>query len=147
MSWTTSCSVKLPDWHTTSRSRGVIDSTGVLELVSFLQDTFNIAVEDNEIIPTNLETINGIVAYVNKNSTASLRRISSCNLNSFSNTAQSGSRQVALITGDDRYTYRQIDEEANRLAHALIASGVQRGDRVVIFLPNSLETVVSIFAL
>jgi amino acid adenylation domain-containing protein len=54
--------------------------------------------------------------------------------------------KVALITGDDRYTYRQIDEEANRLAHALIASGVQRGDRVVIFLPNSLETVVSIFA-
>jgi amino acid adenylation domain-containing protein len=54
--------------------------------------------------------------------------------------------KVALISGDGRYTYRQIDEEANRLAHALIASGVQRGDRVVIFLPNSLETVVSIFA-
>jgi len=46
--------------------RGVIDSTGVLELVSFLQDNFNITVEDSEIIPTNLETINGIVAYVNK---------------------------------------------------------------------------------
>lgn len=54
--------------------------------------------------------------------------------------------KVALIPGDDRYTYRQIDEEANRLAHALIASGVQRGDRVVTFLPNSFETVVSIFA-
>ena len=53
--------------------------------------------------------------------------------------------KVALIAGDGRYTYRQIDEEANRLAHALIASGVKRGDRVVIFLPNSLETVVSIF--
>ena len=46
--------------------KGVIDSTGVLELVSFLQETFNIAVEDNEIIPANLETISGIVAYVNK---------------------------------------------------------------------------------
>jgi len=46
--------------------RGVIDSTGVLELVSFLQENFNITVEDNEIIPANLETINGIVAYVNK---------------------------------------------------------------------------------
>src|SRR5450631_1231707 len=54
--------------------------------------------------------------------------------------------KVALISGEGRHTYRQIDEEANRLAHALIASGVQRGDRVVIFLPNSLETVVSIFA-
>src|ERR1035437_3137498 len=53
--------------------------------------------------------------------------------------------KAARISGDDRYTYRQIDEEANRLGHALIASGVQRGDRVVIFLPNSFETVVSIF--
>ena len=62
------------------------------------------------------------------------------------NSAQRFPDKVALISGDDRHTYRQIDEEANRLAHALIASGVQRGDRVVIFLPNSLETVVSIFA-
>jgi acyl carrier protein len=46
--------------------KGVIDSTGVLELVSFLQDNFNITVEDDEIIPANLEAINGIVAYVNK---------------------------------------------------------------------------------
>ena len=46
--------------------KGVIDSTGVLELVSFLQDNFNITVEDDEIVPTNLETINGIVTYVSK---------------------------------------------------------------------------------
>ena len=35
---------------------------------------------------------------------------------------------------------------ANRLAHALLARGLQRGDRVAIFLPNSIEAVVSIFA-
>ncbi len=46
--------------------KGVIDSTGVLELVSFLRDNFNITVEDDEIVPSNLETINGIVAYVSK---------------------------------------------------------------------------------
>lgn len=46
--------------------RGVIDSTGVLELVSYLQDNFNITVEDNEIVPANLETVQGIVAYVGK---------------------------------------------------------------------------------
>jgi acyl carrier protein len=46
--------------------KGVIDSTGVLELVSFLQDNFNITVEDDEIVPANLETINGIVTYVSK---------------------------------------------------------------------------------
>ena len=46
--------------------RGVIDSTGVLELVSYLQDNFNITVEDSEIVPANLETVQGIVAYVGK---------------------------------------------------------------------------------
>lgn len=46
--------------------KGVIDSTGVLELVTYLSDNFNITVKDEEIIPANLETINGIVAYVNK---------------------------------------------------------------------------------
>ena len=46
--------------------KGVIDSTGVLELVSFLQDDFKITVEDDEIIPANLETVNGIVTYVSK---------------------------------------------------------------------------------
>jgi acyl carrier protein len=46
--------------------RGVIDSTGVLELVSYLQDNFNITVEDNEIVPANLETVHGIVTYVGK---------------------------------------------------------------------------------
>ena len=46
--------------------KGVIDSTGVLELVSSLQDNFNIMVEDDEIVPANLETINGIVTYVSK---------------------------------------------------------------------------------
>jgi len=54
--------------------------------------------------------------------------------------------KTALICGEDRFTYRQLEEEANRLAHAFIAAGVQRGDRVVIFLGNSVEAVLAIFA-
>jgi long-chain acyl-CoA synthetase len=54
--------------------------------------------------------------------------------------------KTALICGEDRFSYRQIDQQANRLAHAFIAEGVRRGDRVVIFLPNSVEAVVAIFA-
>jgi len=54
--------------------------------------------------------------------------------------------KVALIRGKERLTYRQIDTEANRIAHALIEAGVKRGDRVVIFVPNSVEAVLSIFA-
>ncbi|HWO39878.1 MAG TPA: AMP-binding protein [Candidatus Acidoferrum sp.] len=54
--------------------------------------------------------------------------------------------KVALISGDERLTYRQIEERANQLAHALIAAGVKRGDRVVTFLPNSMEAVLAVFA-
>ena len=54
--------------------------------------------------------------------------------------------KVALVHGNERLTYREIDREANRLAHALIEAGVKRGDRVVTFVPNSVEAVLSIFA-
>jgi long-chain acyl-CoA synthetase len=54
--------------------------------------------------------------------------------------------KVALIYGEQRLTYAQIDVLANRLANALIAQGVGRGDRVAIHLQNSVETVVGIFA-
>jgi len=54
--------------------------------------------------------------------------------------------KVALICGRQRYTYLQLEEMANRLANALQQGGVQRGDRVAIYLNNSMEAVVSIFA-
>jgi len=54
--------------------------------------------------------------------------------------------KTALVCGGQRLTYAQVDEHSNRLAHALIDGGVQRGDRVAIYLPNSVEAVVAIFA-
>lgn len=62
------------------------------------------------------------------------------------NSAKLSPEKVALIHGKQRLTYQQIDIEANRIAHALIEAGVRRGDRVVIFAPNSVEAVLSIFA-
>jgi acyl carrier protein len=43
---------------------GVIDSTGVLELVAFIEETYGIKVEDEEIVPENLDTISNITAYI-----------------------------------------------------------------------------------
>jgi acyl carrier protein len=43
---------------------GVIDSTGVLELVSFVEDTFGITVEDSEMLPDNLDSIEQIAQFV-----------------------------------------------------------------------------------
>jgi len=45
---------------------GIIDSTGILELVSFLEEEFGIAVEDEELIPENLDSIKNVVGYLEK---------------------------------------------------------------------------------
>ncbi|MDY0019106.1 MAG: class I adenylate-forming enzyme family protein, partial [Anaerolineae bacterium] len=54
--------------------------------------------------------------------------------------------KVALICDGRRLTYVQIDEMAQRLANALSDHGVRRGDRILIYLLNSVEAVVSAFA-
>ena len=36
---------------------GIVDSTGVLELVMFVEETFNIVVEDEEIVPENFDSV------------------------------------------------------------------------------------------
>ena len=43
---------------------GVIDSTGVLELVGFLEENYEIKVEDEELIPENLDSIKNICVYL-----------------------------------------------------------------------------------
>ena len=43
---------------------GIVDSTGVLELIAFLQEHFGIEVADEEMIPENLDSVRSIVAFV-----------------------------------------------------------------------------------
>jgi acyl carrier protein len=45
---------------------GIIDSTGVLELITFLEENFSIEVGDEELIPENLDSIINIVAFLQK---------------------------------------------------------------------------------
>jgi acyl carrier protein len=47
---------------------GIIDSTGVMELVAFIESTFGIRVEDEEIIPDNFESINLLTRYIQSKS-------------------------------------------------------------------------------
>ena len=47
---------------------GIMDSTGALELIAFLEEEFSISVEDEEMIPENLDSINNIVTYLKKKS-------------------------------------------------------------------------------
>ena len=55
--------------------------------------------------------------------------------------------KVALICNGHRLTYAQLEEQANRVANGLLALGVQRGDRVAVWLPNSVEAAIAIFAI
>jgi len=46
--------------------RGILDSTGVLELVAFLDKEFGVTVADDELVPENLDSVTRIVAFVNR---------------------------------------------------------------------------------
>ncbi len=54
--------------------------------------------------------------------------------------------KVALVAGGARVTYRELDRASDRLAGVLAARGIDRGDRVVVFMDNCREAVVAIFA-
>jgi acyl carrier protein len=44
--------------------RGIIDSTGVMELVGFLEEQYGIKLHDQDLIPDNLDSINGLARFV-----------------------------------------------------------------------------------
>lgn len=61
----------VPDGYVTSdgvslRDIGVVDSTGVLELIEFLESEFSISVADTEILPENLDSVDAIAAFVDR---------------------------------------------------------------------------------
>jgi len=47
-------------------NKGIIDSTGILEVIHFLEDEFSVSVEDDEMVPENLDSVNNIVAFIAK---------------------------------------------------------------------------------
>jgi acyl carrier protein len=48
--------------------QGLIDSTGVLELVMFVETTYDITIEDHELIPANLDSVNSLVQFIDRKS-------------------------------------------------------------------------------
>ncbi|HLJ50804.1 MAG TPA: NAD(+) synthase [Bryobacteraceae bacterium] len=55
--------------------------------------------------------------------------------------------KTALVCGEQRLTYAEVDERASRLAQSLASGGIERGDRVAVLLESSIEAAVSIFAI
>jgi acyl carrier protein len=46
--------------------KGIIDSTGILEVIGFLEETYGIQIEDEELVPENLDSVHNLVGFVNK---------------------------------------------------------------------------------
>ena len=51
--------------------QGVIDSTGVLELVEWIEETFEIKIDDTELVPENLDSVNLIAAFIERKNACS----------------------------------------------------------------------------
>jgi acyl carrier protein len=45
---------------------GIVDSTGVMEVVSFLEETFEISVDDDELVAENLDSVDRLAAFVQR---------------------------------------------------------------------------------
>lgn len=45
---------------------GIVDSTGVLEVINFIESEFGVTVDDAEMVPENLDAVNHIVGFVQK---------------------------------------------------------------------------------
>jgi acyl carrier protein len=46
--------------------KGIIDSTGMLELIAFIGDEFQITLDDDELIPDNLDSVNRVAAFIQR---------------------------------------------------------------------------------
>ncbi len=46
--------------------KGIIDSTGVLELVGFVEEHYGISFEDEELVPENLDSVNNLMNFINR---------------------------------------------------------------------------------
>ena len=44
--------------------KGIIDSTGILELIDFAEETYGISIEDNELLPENLDSLDNISRFI-----------------------------------------------------------------------------------
>ena len=45
---------------------GVIDSTGILELVQYLEETYGFTIDDEEMVPENLDSLSGVASFVQR---------------------------------------------------------------------------------
>lgn len=63
------------------------------------------------------------------------------------NHARRNPDKPAIILGDKTLTFRELDDQSNRMGNALTARGMRQGDRVILYVGNSVELAVAVVAL
>ena len=53
-------------YDTSFMEEGIINSTGILELVFFLEETFGFSVEDDELVPENMDNLQNIALFIDR---------------------------------------------------------------------------------
>lgn len=48
--------------------KGIIDSTGILEVIMWMEDTFGVHTDDNELVPENLDSVNRLAEFIKRKS-------------------------------------------------------------------------------
>ena len=57
------------------QERGIVDSTGILELVCHLQERYAIVIEDEELVPNNLDSVSKVARFVERKRRVEERRV------------------------------------------------------------------------
>jgi acyl carrier protein len=60
------CEDKLENEEESFLENGIIDSTGILELIEYVEEMYHIKVEDEELIPDNFDSLNNVTHYILK---------------------------------------------------------------------------------
>lgn len=58
--------------------KGIIDSTGVLQLVGYIEETYGVRLEDEELIPENLDSLSRVAAFLAKKTASSPKAAGVC---------------------------------------------------------------------
>lgn len=58
--------VEVLKYDTSFMEEGIIDSTGILELVFFIEETFGFSVKDDELVPENMDSLQNIARFVDR---------------------------------------------------------------------------------
>jgi len=87
-------------WDSSFLGEAIIDSTGILELVTFLESKFAICVADNEMIPENLDSINKVAAFLERRGEEA-----------FSSNPHSHMRDRVSEIGEPEHATNSLDQE------------------------------------